>query len=82
MTTVELSNAISTIDENILCDILDERYQRTAAGAKTRKPAVFFRRFSFAAVAACVIVAAFALQHFTNQKDFLVQLVIQKMLVA
>lgn len=69
MTTIELSNAISMIDENIFSDILEERYQRTATQKKTRKPAFFFRRFSFAAaaVAACVIVAVFTLPHFGNQ---------------
>ena len=69
MTTIELSNAISMIDENILNDILEERYQRTAAGAKTRKPAVFFHRFSFAAaaVAVCILAAVFTLPHFRNK---------------
>lgn len=69
MTTVELSNAISMIDENILCNILEERYQRTAAGAKTHKPAVLIRRFSLVAAAACLIAVAFTLPLFKNQPN-------------
>ena len=69
MNTVELSNAISMIDENILCDILDERYKRMTAEKKVHKSAVFIRRFSFAAaaVAVCILATVFTLPHFRNQ---------------
>ena len=68
MTTIELSNAISTIDDNILCDILDERYQRLTA-KRAPNPAIFIRRFSLVAAAACLITAVFTLPLFKNQPN-------------
>lgn len=71
MKTVQIANAITMIDENILSDILEERYNRMLSVNKGNRLRTASRRTSFTivALAACFLVVLFAVPHFINQPN-------------
>ena len=69
MKTAQIANAITMIDENILSDILEERYNRMLYINKGNYFRTASRRFLFSAAAlvACFLVVLLAVPHFINQ---------------
>lgn len=72
MSVAQLANAITMMDENILSDILEERYKRITRTRKTDRSLVTICRFPLAMAtiaAACVIVVILAAPHLIRQPN-------------
>lgn len=71
MRTAQIADAIAMIEESTLFDILEERYKRINRMKDSDCPVITVRRISFAvaALAACFLVAIFAVSHLISQPN-------------